>query len=246
MYRSGIGNDSSFGTEFSSSFNVMTTDAIPSDRPENRFGLHRHPLACLMDDTRPTLPEEHRCALLQVQGDPDLRWTFGKTCSLPDDWTGPSAIGHLKWLPFFGMRTSLALSLRARISDASKLSSSSMSATMISPFQIHPHTIHTRRRFQAKLSHQTGGVLTGLWQRSDDTQPFIRKGLLSLSMVLHIAFHMVFSHPTKSLVRSADSNNIPWNPPTIFRPSLIATPLAKVPSLILRTALPATTLVSAR
>ena len=27
----------------------MTTDALPIDRPENRFGLHRHPLACLMD-----------------------------------------------------------------------------------------------------------------------------------------------------------------------------------------------------
>ena len=77
MSRSGIGNDPSFGTEFSSWLNVMTTDAIPSDRPEN----HRHPLACLMDDTRPTLPEEHRCALLHVQGDPDFEVDLRKTCS---------------------------------------------------------------------------------------------------------------------------------------------------------------------
>ena len=41
-------------------------------------GLHRHPLVCLMDETRRTLPEEHRCALRLVQGGPEWTWIFGK------------------------------------------------------------------------------------------------------------------------------------------------------------------------
>ena len=51
MSRNGIGNPS-FGTELNSWFNVMTTDTIPSDRPENHFGLHPHPSACLVVETR--------------------------------------------------------------------------------------------------------------------------------------------------------------------------------------------------
>ena len=38
---------------------------------KNRFWLHRHPLACLMVGR--TL-----CCSFLVQGDPDLRWIFGK------------------------------------------------------------------------------------------------------------------------------------------------------------------------
>ena len=55
--------------ELNSWFNVMTTNVIPFDRPENRFGLHR-PSVCLMVETRPTLLQEHRCALRLVRVDP--------------------------------------------------------------------------------------------------------------------------------------------------------------------------------
>ena len=42
---------------------VMKTNVVPFDRPNNRFGLHCHPLICPMVETRPMLLEEHRCAL---------------------------------------------------------------------------------------------------------------------------------------------------------------------------------------
>ena len=42
---------------------------------------------------------------------------------------------------------------------------------------------------------------------------------------------MVFSHQTRDLVCFADSSDIPWNPPTIFRPDLSATiPQMSLPS----------------
>ena len=60
-------------------------------------------------------------------------------------------------------------------SDASIFSNSSMSATKMSPFQIHQHTRHNRGVFPVKLSYRIGGVLAGLSQRSDETQSSIRK-----------------------------------------------------------------------
>ena len=38
---------------------------------------------------------------------------------------------------------------------------------------------------------------------------------------------MILSHQTRDLVRFADNNNIPWGPPTNFRPDLIATILQR-------------------
>ena len=64
-------------------------------------------------------------------------------------------------------------------------------------------------RFQVERSYQTGGVLTGLSQRSDDIQSSIRKEIRVLSMVLQIAVHEVFSRPLRGLERFASHNNIP-------------------------------------
>ena len=64
----------------------------------------------------------------------------------------------------FGVIT-FALGLRAWISDGSKISSSSMSATKVSPFQIRPLTMHIQGMFQVKLSYQIDGTLTALLQK---------------------------------------------------------------------------------
>ena len=50
-------------------------------------------------------------------------------------------------------------------------------------------------------------------------------------MVLRITFHKEFSHLLGGLEHFADSNSIPWNPPTIHCPDLIAT--AQQTSLLL-------------
>ena len=58
---------------------------FPSDRPKIVSGftvIRGHPFACLMVETRPTLLEEHRCALRLVQGCPELRWILGKPSSM--------------------------------------------------------------------------------------------------------------------------------------------------------------------
>ena len=46
-------------------------------------------------------------------------------------------------------------------------------------------------------------------------------------MVLQIAVHGVFSCLIRGLEHFADSSSIPWNPPTIFHPSLISTVMQK-------------------
>ena len=47
--------------------------------------------------------------------------------------------------------------------------------------------------------------------------------LLVRSMVFRTASYWVSSHQTRDLECFANSSNIPWNPPTIFHPDLIAT-----------------------
>ena len=76
--------------------------------------------------------------------------------------------------PAFGNMTSFACSLRAWISGASKISTCSMSATMMSPFHILPARNTHQEDSSQKFSYQTGGVLTGLWQKSDDAESSIR------------------------------------------------------------------------
>ena len=60
---------------------------------------------------------------------------------------------------------------------------------------------------------------------SDDIQSSNQMELQSFKMVRRIAVREVSSRPTRGLERFADGSNIPWNQPTIFRPSLTATRL---------------------
>ena len=83
--------------------------------------------------------------------------------------------------------------------------------------------MHFQGTFQVRLSFQIDGVLTGVSQKGDDTPPRSHMESLVLQMVLRIAFHEVSSHQIRDLVCFQDSNNTPWNPPTIFHPDLIAT-----------------------
>ena len=113
--------------ELNSGFSVITINEIPFDRPQIDSG------DCLWStivsngwDLSDCLWRSSTCSSLCA------RWSwieldFRKTWSLLDNLTVPFAIGD---------RTSLALSLRARIFDVSRFSSSSVSATRISPFQI--------------------------------------------------------------------------------------------------------------
>ena len=91
-----------------------------------------------MVETRPTLLEEHRRVLGLVQGNPELKWFFGKPDHCRTTWLFRLRQGMWTNPPLFGMRTFFAMSLRGWISDAFNISSSSMSGTMMSPFQIHP------------------------------------------------------------------------------------------------------------
>ena len=62
----------------------------------------------------------------------------------------PSASGNLNNSPFLDVNISFALSIRAWISEASNLPSSSISATIISPYQILPATNAYSRNFSGK------------------------------------------------------------------------------------------------
>ena len=87
-----------------------------------------------------------------LAGSSRVRVDFRIPLSLPDNFTVPSASGNMKCSPLFGVIISLALSLRAWISDAPKFTSF-MSATKIFPFQISPREpIHIQGTFQVKLS----------------------------------------------------------------------------------------------
>ena len=75
--------------------------------------------------------------------------------------------------------------------------------------------------------YQTGGVLTGLWQRSDGIRPSTQKELLAHKMVLQNVVRREFHHPIRSLERYANNGNISWNQLTLVRPDRIAAVLPK-------------------
>ena len=149
-----------------------------------------------------------------IRVDPEFKVDFRKTWSPPINLTVPSAIGKRKISPFFGVIISFALSLRAWISDASQFSSSSMSATKISPFQSLPQTVHIQTKLESWLVFRRNRMMFNHWRQT---------GLLVLSTVFQIALHMVFSHLSRGLEHFADVSNVPSHQPTIFHPSQIAT-----------------------
>ena len=68
----------------------------------------------------------------------------------PKICTVPSATGSMNFSPFIGVSTSFALSLRAWSFGASISSNSSMSATIMSHFQILPRVAHSQRNIPCK------------------------------------------------------------------------------------------------
>ena len=85
-----------------------------------------------------------------------------------------------------------------------------------SPLQFLPRLLHIRWLSPAKLSCQVDEASTGLLQKSDDVQPLRQKEYWTFCLVLRILFQMGFSRLPGGLGHFADSNSIPWNPPTIF------------------------------
>ena len=54
----------------------MTINVAPRNS-RNRLRHHCHPIVGVIVEIRPTLLEEHHCALRLVHDDPELRWMFG-------------------------------------------------------------------------------------------------------------------------------------------------------------------------
>ena len=63
--------------EFTSSFNVVTMNVIPSDSQKYVL-VHHHPLFRQLIETRPIFLEDHLCALRLFRVDPGLRRVIGK------------------------------------------------------------------------------------------------------------------------------------------------------------------------
>ena len=127
---------------------AMTVNEIFWNR-KNHFGLHHHITMNLdvgLKKIRLILFED--CLVLLLCLDcPWLRWMFFRSWSPPEILTIGSAIDNVKISSVIDVNTSFTLSLRTWSSDTSISSNSSMSATIMSPFQIsfadntHPRNI---------------------------------------------------------------------------------------------------------
>ena len=173
--------------------------------------------------TRLTLLEDYLVLLLCL-GYPGLRWMFSDLDLLQEFWLFHLRLGirifHLSLastLPF-------ALSLRAWSSDASISSISSMSATVMSPFQILSRIQDITEEctwqdfwtklMQSRLVFRRNGVIF------DDCS---KKYTWSVKGFSEPPFIRCLPIRQKILQYFADSSSIPWNPPTIHCPDLIAT-----------------------
>ena len=174
---------------------------------KNRFRLHCHPSFRLRVETRPILLEDHLYVLRLVRENPVSRWIFGKPDLLKSTCDRTCEV-----FTIFRRHNFLLAFLRSWISDASKISSSLSATVSPVPDAPSPHTTHILGRFLVGLSYQSGGVLTGLWQKEDDTQiidPTGTEGPPNGSPRIR----KVFSSAIRGLERFADNSNIPWNQP---------------------------------
>ena len=124
--------------KMNSRFDVMTINVIPFDRPKivTRFSIIRDFVCCSRRVRTSSKVSTELFASYRLG--PALKWIFGFHDLFSNSFTVPSAIGNVKFSPFLGVVTSFALNLRAWISDAFEISSSSMSATKMCPFRTHP------------------------------------------------------------------------------------------------------------
>ena len=153
------GNVSSRHVQFDSGFHAMTLNEVSCDRPEVIFRFliitrwvffemgWRNPFIWISLEEFPVL------RLVQFEVDVLRR------CPLPKIWLFHLRRWRWSFHFFAALTTFFALSLWAWSLDASISSNSSMSATTTSPFQIqHPHTIHSREIFQARLLRRLDAV----------------------------------------------------------------------------------------
>ena len=126
MYFNGIGNDSFFGT-YSLTLGTTWWQSMNSSVIAQKSSL-----------ASSSSRVESSLFLCSFGTLPDIRWMFSDAVLPPKIFTVPSATGNMKFPLLCGVYTSFALSLRAWSSDASISSNSSMSATIMSAFQIPP------------------------------------------------------------------------------------------------------------
>ena len=86
-----------------------------------------------------------------------------------------------------------------------------------------PRTRHNRGIYLARLLDQIDVISIGPSHKLCDIRPLLQTVLLVSQKAFRTAFRMVSSHQTRDLECFADSSNIPWIPPTIHCPDLIAT-----------------------
>ena len=138
MYRSGILKDASFRhMELNPRFDVMTIKCNSLRLTKNRHGLLYHPSLCLSAETvrfslKITAELFASDGLVRQKGGFSVSMMISSrqfTCSI--------CVREMTLSPFFGAMTSLVLSLRAWIFDASKISSSSLSATNNNAYLVH-------------------------------------------------------------------------------------------------------------
>ena len=147
---------------------------------------------------------------------------FFSAWSPPDGFTVPSATGKMNSSPLSSNITSFALSLLTWISDASISSSSSRSATCMSPFQILPV-------YNAKPRKIAGSTFFPNWWIRDWSFVEIKWHSTKEPNGMIGPFNgspkrrSVSSRQTSDLEYFAAGSNIPWNPPTNFHPGLTAT-----------------------
>ena len=123
----------------------MTINELSCDRPEVIFRFPHHHGLSLLEDGLENLIHltflEEFLVLRPRSGRSRVKVDALRRCPLPKILTVPSATGNMKFPLLCGVNTSFALSLLAQSSDASISSNSSMSATIMCPFQIPPSRV---------------------------------------------------------------------------------------------------------
>ena len=98
-------------------------------------------------------------------GDPSAsNWAFpyrGGCSQFLISSNDPFATGKIKFFIFFGKSHLFCIESGGVDFRCVHVSSSSTSATIMSPFQIHPRTERIQGIFQVRFSFQTDGFLTG-------------------------------------------------------------------------------------
>ena len=158
-----------------------------------------------------------------MQDIPVLRWIFGFHDLVEAILLCHLRLGVMKLPLLFGVITSFALSLRAWISDPAKFSSSSMSATKISPSQIPSAYTAYPRNIPGNTFLPNWWSLCWSSAEMDGILPRSQTESRGLQMILQIAFHEVFSHLPAGSGHFADNSSIPLDQPIIFHPRRIVT-----------------------